>query len=381
MKKYILICILMLGSGVLCARAASKWNNWSDKETLLANLNRAADKGRTYFSMFKFYDYTRTDDINDSRAKYLDHPFMYGIDFYQATGDYLPKEMTSAQYHNIAVMVKAAWKNNRAVPLVSWHLHSPYAVYSEFQNKMGCRYHHLVEGYPQNHRYVVNEILNNKQIDTLGIGNIGDWFDLQVREIADFINKEFVDENGKPIPFVFRLWHEQQDSWQWWGLGTGSSKRTHVSVEDYKALWRLTVEKFRNYCPNAQILWCYCPDRYFSDEASYLESYPGDDVVDILAYDDYQIGDDRGCTAQMFIDAILNRARVVSAVSSRLSKPAMIAESNCKTADMKDEYYDYVEYVLTDKKVHISVFQLWSMSFYKQQTIKFIDQKNIIWSL
>lgn len=305
---------------------------------------------------------------------------MYGIDFYQATGNYLPEEMTSAQYHNISVMVKDAWKNNRAIPLVSWHLHSPYAVYSNFKNKMGCRYHHLVDGYPQEHRFVVNEILNNKQIDTLGIGNLGDWFDAQVREIADFINKEFVDEKGNPIPFIFRLWHEQQDSWQWWGIGEGSEKRTHVSVEDYKAFWRLTVAKFRQYCPDAQILWCYCPDRYFDDEQSYLMSYPGDDVVDLIAYDDYQIGNDDGYMQNTFLDIILSRAKIVSRVSELLGKPAFIAESNCKKDDMKDDYFDYVEYVLTDKDVHFPIFQLWTVSYHKQQTINFLNQRNIIWN-
>lgn len=378
MKKTLVIIVALLVPLFLVARPGNKWSNWTDSQSVLNNLEKAAKEGRTYFSIFKFYNYPKTDDIEKSKARDLGHPLMYGVDFYEATGDYLPQEMTAPQYHNISVTVKDAWKNNRAIPLVSWHLHSPYAVYSDFNKRMGCRYQHLVEGYPQEHRYVINEILNNKQVDTLGISRMGDWFDAQVREIADFINKEFIDEKGKPIPFIFRLWHEQTDSWQWWGVAT-EEKRSHVTPEDYKAFWRLTVEKFRNYCPDAQILWCYCPNRHFKTEESYLLSYPGDDIVDILAYDDYQIGDNKDFQSEEeHLNACLNRARVVSGLASRLNKPVMIAETNCKKEELKDIYFDILQKVLTDKDVHISIVQLWTMSYYKRQTIDFVQKKNII---
>lgn len=380
MKKSVVIILALMLPLFLAARPGKKWNNWTDRQSVLDNIEKASKEGRTYFSMFKFYNYPKTDDIEKSKARDLGHPLMYGIDFYEATGDYLPKEMTEPQYHNISVIVKDAWKNNKAIPLVSWHLHSPYAVYSDFNKRMGCRYQHLVDGYPQEHRYVINEILNNKQVDTLGINRIGDWFDAQVREIADFINNEFIDDNGNPIPFVFRLWHEQTDSWHWWGLAQ-EEKRSHVSAEDYKAFWRLTVEKFNKYCPKAQILWCYCPNRHFKTEEQYLLSYPGDDIVDILAYDDYQIGDAKNVKSEEELrEVVLKRARLVSGIASRLNKPLMIAESNCRKEELKDVYFDIMQEILTDKEVHISIVQLWSMSYYKNQTIEFVQNKNIIFN-
>lgn len=380
MKKTVVIILALMLPLFLAARPEKKWNNWTDRQSVLDNIENASKEGRTYFSMFKFYNYTKTDDIEKSKARDFGHPFMYGIDFYQATGDYLPKEMTETQYHNISVTVKDAWKNNKAIPLVSWHLHCPYAVYSDFNKIMGCRYQHLVDGYPQEHRYVINEILNNKQVDTLGINRIGDWFDAQVREIADFINNEFIDDNGNPIPFVFRLWHEQTDAWQWWGIAR-DDKRSHVSAEDYKAFWRLTVEKFQKYCPKAEILWCYCPNRYFKTEEQYLLSYPGDDIVDILAYDDYQIGDTKNLkSVEELRKVVLKRARLVSGIASRLNKPLMIAESNCRKEELKDIYFDIMQEILTDKDVHISIVQLWSKSYYKNQTIEFVQNNNIIFN-
>lgn len=378
-KKAILLFALMALTVTGYSRK-TKWNDWKDKETLAENLREAAQQGKTYFCTFKYHDYTKYGDIYSSRmAADLGQPFMYGVDFYQAMGNYLPEEHTQAQRKNIAAIVKAAWEKNRAIPVTSWHLHSPYAVYKEFKKNMGCRYMHIVEGYPQEHRYVINEILNHKQVDTLGIGNMYDWFDQQVRELADFINTEMVDKKGNPIPFIFRLWHEQQDSWAWWCYSAGKKKRSHVSVSDYKAFWRLTVEKFREYCPKAQILWCYGPDRYFSNENAYMKSYPGDDVVDIIGYDDYRIGHtEKFKSEEQMMDEALKRARMLTKLAKEHGKIAIIAESQCPTKDHQDDYFGYVQQILQDDQVDVSLFQTWSGAYYKEPTIKFIDSKNII---
>lgn len=379
--KHILSVLLVLL--VFCngnAQRIGNWNDWTDRESLLENLSDAVKQGRTYFSTFKYYDYTQHGDIYSSRMPAdLGHPYMYSFDFFQAMGNYMPEGTVKTQRKNIAAIIKAAWKKNHSIPVVSWHLHNPYAVYEDFQKGMGARYHHLVKGYPKNHRYAINEILNHVQVDTLGIGNMADWFDDQVREVATFINTEMTDKNGRPIPFIFRLWHEQQDSWAWWCYSAGNHDRSHVSVADYKAFWRLTVEKFREYCPDAQILWCYGPDRYFSTEAMYMKSYPGDDVVDLFAYDDYRIGAvSRFTDVQQMLDESIKRARIVTKVAEDHGKIAFIAESNCMEKDYKDEYFDWVQDILKDPEVHMAIFQMWSMSYYKEQTIKFIDSKNII---
>lgn len=278
-------------------------------------------------------------------------------------------------------IIHAAWKKNRAIPMMSWHLHNPYANYSEYKKAMGCRYRYSEEGYPSNHRYVVREILTNARVDTLGIEYMGEWFDAQVREIADFINKEMVGENGEPIPFVFRLWHEQQDSWAWW-QHAGSKEKSHVSVEDYKAFWRLTVELFRKYCPKAEILWCYGPDRYFKTEKAFMRSYPGDDVVDVIGYDDYNIGDlskFHGDEDEM-MEAALLRARIVSKAAMDRGKIAIVAEANCMNKDYRDNYFNYVQQILKDPDVHFSIFQLWSMYYDRETTDEFIHSKNIIFN-
>ena len=88
------------------------------------------------------------------------------------------------------------------------------------------------------------------------------------------------DAAGRPIPVIFRPFHEHTGSWFWWG-------RDMTSVEDYKALWRFTVEYLRDEKGLHHLLYAYSPD-VFATEAEYLERYPGDDYVDLLGSDDYQ---------------------------------------------------------------------------------------------
>ena len=88
------------------------------------------------------------------------------------------------------------------------------------------------------------------------------------------------DADGRPIPVLFRPYHEHTGSWFWWGA-------EQTSVEDYQALWRMTVEYLRDEKGLHNLLYVYSPD-VFETEAEYLERYPGDAYVDVLGSDDYQ---------------------------------------------------------------------------------------------
>ena len=96
---------------------------------------------------------------------------------------------------------------------------------------------------------------------------VGDLFDL------------LRDEEGERIPFIFRPWHEHTGSWFWWG-------RDHCTTEEYVALFRMTHDYLAVERGMDNIVWCYSPGRE-SDEAMYMERWPGDDVVDLMGLDCY----------------------------------------------------------------------------------------------
>ena len=361
------------------------WNTWTDAASLKATLLKAADNNKTYFSNFRYYDFLSGDTADSPYG----HPHLYSMDFYEATGNYLPRSETRPVRQNLIEIVKRCWKRNKAVCLFSWHLESPYAVYDDFKLKLGCRYcygNSILEKqgvtYPEDLHYVVKDILNNRKVDTNGITYLGDWFDERVQEVADIIN-ELVDENGKPIPIIFRLWHEQGDSWSWWQCGSPNE----VSLSDYKKFFRLTVDKIREKCPNAEILWAYGPNRKDATYLDYLQFYPGDDYVDIMGYDDYWIGytsksayngDDKAC-----YDAALEKARVVSFYASRFGKVAAIFETDNEDEATLSRYYsDFVQPMLQDSRVSISIFQMWTSIFKSEERRnafnEFKTQDNII---
>lgn len=366
------------------------WNDWHSASDVRSLLLSAANSGKTYFSMFKYFNFETSDKITGYKLTTYGLPYIYGVDFYKAFGTFFPIESQLEVRSNLKSIVKKAWRTGRSIPAFSWHLESPYAVYSDFCERqgesMGCRYAYdngKSDNFPAKYRYQVRDILNNRQIDTLGIHCLGDWFDDRVREIADFIN-DMVDDAGNPIPIILRLWHEVEDSWAWWQVASYSY--TNCTKNEYIQLYQLTVTKLRNYCPNAEILFAFCTDRYFDSKNEYLTCYPGDGYVDILGYDDYSIGDASdyyGIKAWALSDMKKRSRNVSSAASDKGKIAALFETNNVYEGDAARNYYnDYVQEILQDSNTHLSIFQVWSTSentTEKKEALKeFIRRDNIL---
>lgn len=97
--------------------------------------------------------------------------------------------------------------------------------------------------------------------------------------LADFLNS-LQTADGTKVPVLFRPWHEHTGSWFWWG-------RKLCSTEQYKALWRMTYDFLQKEEAN-HVLYAYSPGTEFTDSTSYLERYPGDDIIDLVGFDTYQ---------------------------------------------------------------------------------------------
>jgi mannan endo-1,4-beta-mannosidase len=85
--------------------------------------------------------------------------------------------------------------------------------------------------------------------------------------------------DGTMVPVIFRPYHEHTGSWFWWG-------RDHATIQQFIALWRMTVTRMRDHHRLRNLLYAYSTD-IFDSEAAYLERYPGDDIIDVLGFDDY----------------------------------------------------------------------------------------------
>jgi mannan endo-1,4-beta-mannosidase len=109
-------------------------------------------------------------------------------------------------------------------------------------------------------------------------GAYHEQFNHQLNQVAAFLSN-LKDQNRKPVPFIFRPWHEMDGDWFWWGAKA-------CTPDEYKTLFRYTIDYLRGKGLSEMIV-AYSPDCTFSSEEEYLLWYPGDDIVDILGMDNY----------------------------------------------------------------------------------------------
>lgn len=137
-------------------------------------------------------------------------------------------------------------------------------------------------------------------------GEFNQWLDNLV-DLSHLV----VDDSGEAIPIIFRPFHEQTGGWFWWGATT-------TSPEQYKAIFRYTVEYLHEH-GNNNFLIGYSPGSGSAgDLERYLGTYPGDDYVDILGIDKYDEKNNAGSKAW------------INAMAADLSMMAQEAEARGK---------------------------------------------------
>ncbi len=135
---------------------------------------------------------------------------------------------------------------------------------------------------------------------------------------------------GELIPVVFRPFHEMTGSWFWWGKGNCSS-------EQYKELFRFTIDYLREEKGQHQLIIAYSPDKFTTAE-QYMEFYPGDDYVDVMALDDYHGFHSKKSSVQT-----VKRLEIIDSLSTRHKKLMAVSETGLET--IPDEHW-FTEVVL-----------------------------------
>nr|AFE82293.1 endo-1,4-beta-mannanase precursor [Sphingomonas sp. JB13] len=119
--------------------------------------------------------------------------------------------------------------------------------------------------------------------------------------------------DGSLVPVIFRPWHEQTGDWFWWGAA-------HCTADQFNALWRMTVARLRADGVH-NLLYAYSTDVFDTPE-DYLARYPGDDVVDILGFDDYH-----GIASRATLPQFEQRIRTVVTLAGSRGKIAAVTET------------------------------------------------------
>jgi hypothetical protein len=142
-------------------------------------------------------------------------------------------------------------------------------------------------------------------------------FNEQLDRIADFM-LGLKGDKGELIPVLFRPFHEHTGGWFWWGNAT-------TSDDEYKALFRYTVDYLKNTRQVHNLLYVYNTGTEFANEQEYLNRYPGDDVIDMLSFDTYQGGD--ASVNRSFVEGLDMRLSIIEKLAAEKNKTALIGET------------------------------------------------------
>lgn len=148
--------------------------------------------------------------------------------------------------------------------------------------------------------------------------SFNEWLD-KIALLADSLKTT----DNKSIPFIFRPFHEQTGSWFWWGEST-------TNPEQYKALYRYTVEYLRDEKNIHNILYAYSPG---AGNDRYLDTYPGDEYVDIFGIDSYDSKENAG--SEQYISSLLKDVNKIVSLAEEKGKIAALTEFGYSAQGLK----------------------------------------------
>ncbi|GAA4813269.1 glycosyl hydrolase [Litoribaculum gwangyangense] len=267
-------------------------------------------------------------------------PSLLGSDFMFITDD-LNNELLSNWYFQQEQLITGHAKeayNKGMVNIFAWHFREPFEGLHFYTSEMTT--------YQKQNAF--------KSI--LPGGSNHDYYKTKLEKIAD-VAKSMIGNNGELVPFIFRPFHEFDGDWFWWGA-------PYSTAEEFKTLWRFTVEYLRDVLQVNNILFAFSPDNKYNNDTEYLERYPGDAYVDVLGMDNYGDFKNKG---QMGVDEANKKLKVISDLAIQKVKIAALTET-CYFVEpgvsnpITDFYSNNLYQALTKNEVELGFMMFWSNS-------------------
>ena len=263
----------------------------------------------------KWNDEPGRSDVKESGGSY---PAVYGWD---VSGLGKPFNIDTVYFDRMIDWIREGYKRGGVIT-ISWHMDNPVTGGNSWDNTPA-----------------VDAILPG--------GEKHEFYKGRLDAFARFVKKLKVGLFTR-IPIVFRPFHEHTGSWFWWGKG-------NVSADSYKKLWQFTVEYLRDEKNLHHLLYAYSTD-VFKSEADYLEYYPGDEYIDILAFDDYH-----GIRSRESLKEFTWRLKTVANMARKKNKIAALSETGLETIPIADWWTTHLlQGVLDDPgAAHIAYMLVW----------------------
>lgn len=196
-------------------------------------------------------------------------------------------------------------------------------------------------------KYAGNELLPG--------GTHHEWFLEQLDRIAFFF-QQLKGPEGESVPILFRPFHEMDGDWFWWG-------KPYVSRETFAQIWQFTFNYLVNEKKVNNLLFVFSPcDRFTKrdGEMGYLDYYPGDKYVDILAQDNYwQVRS--GADSAAFI----NQLRIIAELAEEKNKISALSETGLDGIGISDWFTSVLLKPIKKESAagRITYISIWNRSF------------------
>ncbi len=243
---------------------------------------------------------------------------VFGIDSLAVTGSEAGGSDAASALANSVAYSKTAAANGA---IVSLSMHMPNFSSSKIVKNSDGTYSFYGCDFSES-KDLSNDIV--KQI--LPGGEYNEVFTAYLDVIADYASQL----QAAGIPIMIRPFHENTGSWFWWG--------SMNTAETYKSLYRYTKD-YMEQSGVHNLLWVYSPNGPLTSEAAYMSYYPGDEYVDILAFDYYNDYNSYPASADnSFFDSLDATCSIVSSIAAKRGKIPAIAE--CGVRVMKKDGSD-----------------------------------------
>jgi mannan endo-1,4-beta-mannosidase len=295
-------------------------------KALYANLKRISKTG-VLFGHQHATEYGRgwagDPDRSDVKSVVGSHPAVIGVDFAGLSGR--PPEAIEAEKASLRKVITDTYDRGGVIT-ISWHISNPVS---------GGGFNARREGQTKD----VKELLPG--------GTHHAQFKKILADVAD-LAKSCQGKDGNLVPMIFRPWHEFDGDWFWWG-------RAHCTVEEFTALYKLTVGELRDVNGVHNFIYAFSPDCKFNSEKDFLERYPGNDWVDMVGFDDYaDFGRDK-----YDLEAGLRKLTVVSDFAKKHAKVAAFTETGLESIPNPTWWTETLLKTLKSPGLEISYVLVW----------------------
>ena len=301
MKKYSSLLLIYILTGISCSSKAQITNtnsSLSDKKStteskiLYKNLTELSEKSVLFghqddlaYGVNQKYEAGRS-DVKDVTG---DYPGVYGWDLggLEKKSD---KNIDGIPFDKMRQFIKEGHSRGGIITL-SWHFDNPLTG----KNAWDTSPKSLASALPGGESHE----------------KFKSWLDEGIKFILSL-----KDKNGKPIPILYRPYHELTGTWFWWC-------KNNASPEEFKTLWKFTIEYFQEKGIHNLIYVYNTAD--FKTKEEFLEYYPGSNYADVLSFDKYQYSDPTKDNS--FVESCQNQFKIMDEVAKEQNKIMAFAET------------------------------------------------------